>query len=373
MNFNIDTYQLLEGIPSNSGDLTYILETANNKYNNALWKSFTDVLPASNSKNFSSIVQSTGIVVKASVLGAEGKKPLRSFENDSLYTDSIHKIGHGFAVTQSDINTIKELNLINPNIGDRMLEKFLERATAIIGGFHATWNDWIFQALSTQTIVLGPLGAASDKKYTIDLRTPSGNKMVTQGSANWFDADPTKYNILTDLKLMNKKADDVSVNMPADRVFVCSKALFDLIVADAGVVTAIKARMPLQNATNAILTDGEIMAGMRALGLPPIVAIDEVSRIEVDGVPTVDAAKFSTSKISLIPVRRLFDLHNSPSDYLEDKNPATVKSFFEGGLIGALESFASDPISVITNMESWSFPAFKNPKWVVSLNTAAHA
>lgn len=366
MNRELTDYQILAGTPQNAGELKVILDTVNNKYNNSIWRTFTDVLPASRSKKFSTIVEETGIVVKASVLGSMGKKPLRSIEGGQMYSDSIHKIGHGFKVDQSDYNAIEELNLVDVNMSMQMTQKYMNRANMVVGGFHATWNDWIFQGLSTQKIVLQNQG----KSVTIDLRTPDKNKLKAKGSAAWFAADDTKFNILEDLKRMNKVADEDWVNMPSNRVFLVAKDLYDQMIMDKGIIEAIKARMPLQNATNVILTDGEIIAGMRALGLPPVVAVDEKSRIEIDGIPTMDSAKFDKNMVTLVPVGRLFDMHNSPSDYLKDTNPATVKSTIEGGLIGAIEIFGSDPIEVVTNMESWSFFSFKNPKNILSLDSS---
>ena len=366
MERQLENYNLLIGTPSTMEDLNYILDTVNKKYNNSLWRAFTDVLPASKNHSFQTIVEETGIVVKASVLGSMSKKPLRSIEGGKSYSDSIHKIGHGFQIDQSDMNAIEELNLVNLNMAAEMVKKYAGRAAAIIGGFHATWNDWIFQALSDQQIVLENQG---QPVYTIDLRVPAKNKLKAKGSAAWFDTDDSKYNIVKDLRRMDKIADEDYVNMSSDRVFVCSKDLYDKIIEDKGLIDAVKARMPLMNSTLTILTDNEIMAGCRALGIPPIVAIDEKSRIEIDGVPTLDAAKFNKNKISLIPVSKLFNMHNSPSDYMKDRNPATIKTSFEGGLIGAIELFESDPIKVITNMESWTFPSFKNPKNIVTLDT----
>lgn len=364
MERHLSVYQALVGVPCNQGELQYILDTVNNKYNNSLWRAFTEVLPASKSKKFSTIVEETGIVVKASLLGSMGKKPLRSVEGAQSYSDSIHKIGHGFKIDQSDMNAIEEMNLVDVNMATEMVKKYMNRANVIIGGFHATWNDWIFQGLSDQTIKLYNQGKLA---YTIDLRTPAGNKLKATGAA-WY-AQGGGYDIIGDLRKMNKRADDNDVNMSSDRVFVVSKALYDKIVADSGVIEAVKARMPLMNSTVAILTDNEILAGLRALGLPPIVAIDEKSRIENDGVPTLDSATFNVNKVSLIPTAKLFNMHNSPSDYLKDQNPATIKSTFEGGLIGAIEIFGSDPIEVVTNMESWTFPSFKDPRKIVSLDT----
>lgn len=366
MNREITNYQILAGTPQNQGELKMILDTVNAKYNNSIWRSFTDVLPASRSKKFSTIVEETGIVVKASVLGSMGKKPLRSIEGGQMYSDSIHKIGHGFKVDQSDYNAIEELNLVNVDMAMEMTKKYANRANMIVGGFHATWNDWIFQALSTQQIALENQG----KKTIIDLRTPDKNKLKVKGGGAWFSSDATKYNILEDLKRMDKIADEDYINMPSSRAFLVSKDLYDKVIVDKGVIEVIKARMPLQNSTNVILTDAEIVAGMRALGLPPMVAIDEKSRIEIDGIPTMDAAKFDKNMVVLVPLSKLFNLHNSPSDYLKDVNPSTVKTTLEGGLIGAIEMFGSDPIEVVTNMESWSFPAFKDPKKIVALDSS---
>lgn len=366
MNRELQNYQVLAGTPSNTGELKMILDQVNAKYNNSIWRTFTDVLPASRSKRFSTIVEETGIVVKASVLGSMGKKPLRSVEGGQMYSDSIHKIGHGFKVGQDDYNAIEEMNLVNVDMGMEMTKKYQNRANMIIGGFHATWNDWIFQGLSNQKITIVNQG----KSIEIDLRTPVKNKLKAKGSAAWFDVDPLKFNIYQDLKRMDKVADEDYVNMPSSRVFLVAKDLYDKMIVDKTLIELIKARMPLQNSTTAILTDAEILAGMRALGLPPMIAIDEKSRIEIDGIPVIDTPKFNPAMVVLVPTTRLFNMHNSPSDYEKDTNPATVKTSFEGGLIGAIEIFGSDPIEVVTNMESWTFPAFKDPKKIVALDSS---
>ena len=365
MNRDYQNYNLYD-LASNVGDFKMLLDTVNNKYNQALWKQFTTVLPASNSHRFSAIVEETNIVVKASPLGAMGKKPLRSFEGGEAYGDSIHKIGHGFKVDQSDLNHIKELNLVNYDLGYEMVKKYMGRAEAIVGGFHTAWNSWIFEALSDQQITLKPQGHTTG--YTVDLRTPAANKLKA-GTAKWFAADGG-YDIIKDLKRMNALADDDSVGMPSNRVFLCSKTLYDKIIADAGVIAAIKAYMILSS--DALqLNDRYIRQQLSvAFDLPPIVPINEKSRIEIDGVPTVDSAAFNVDKIVLVPVTQLFNMHNSPSDYSEDSNPNTIKSAFEGGLIGAIQLYESDPFSLITNMESWSFVSYKNPKWVVSLDSS---
>ena len=87
----------------------------------------------------------------------------------------------------------------------------------------------------------------------------------------------------------------------------------------------------------------------------------------------MDSKAYNDDKVLLVPQTALFDLHNSPSDYTKDTNPAALKTFTEGGLIGAIQLYESDPIKILTNMESWSFLTFKNPKWIISLDHTAHS
>ena len=368
MQTNYLNYSLYD-IVANPGDFKSILEDLNSKYNNSMWRMFTTVLPASRSKNFSAIVEATNIVVKASVLGPAGKKPLRSLEGAELYGDSIHKIGHGFKLSEQDLNKIENMNLANSDIGYRIAKQYFSQASKLIGGFHATWNSWIFQALSKQQITLTPEGGSS---VVADLRTPAANKFVAKGTHEWFNSSGG-YDIIADLKAMNKYADDYT-DMPGNRVYVCSKALLDKIVADAGVIAALKARMILVDSANAVLNESYIRRAISStFEIPVIVAIDERTRKEVDGIPQADSASFDENYISLIPVGALFNMHNSLPNYALDNNPNTIKTSFEGGLIGAIQLFHSEPYSVITNMEAWTFPAFKNPKWIVSLNSGAYS
>lgn len=371
MEIDIQTIGAFQNIPANSGDLKYILDAVNAKYNKSDWKLFATVLPQSESRKFSVLLDETGIVVKASPLGREGQKPLRSFEGAELYSDSVHKVGHGFKVDQADVDALREMNLVNMDLATEIAKKYWNRATAVVGGFHATLNDWIYQAISKQTITIYNQGKST---YTLDLRVSSANKLkVKSSNANWFDADSTKYNIPSDLVRMNERADDDDVMMPKDRVFICSKKLRDKMFKDPTVIAEIKARIPSYS-TDYILTNSKIEEGLRvALDLPPIVAVDYKSRIEVDGIPQLDSASFDEDMICLIPMGQIFDLHNSPSSVRDEKSNAVITTTIEGGLIGVLEKFGADPMVAITNMEAIFFPSFKNTKYIVSLNSAAHS
>lgn len=371
MEIDIQTIGAFQNIPANSGDLKYILDAVNAKYNKSDWKLFATVLPQSESRKFSVLLDETGIVVKASPLGREGQKPLRSFEGAELYSDSVHKVGHGFKVDQADVDALREMNLVNMDLATEIAKKYWSRATAVVGGFHATLNDWIYQAISKQTITIYNQGKST---YTLDLRVSSANKLkVKSSNANWFDADSTKYNIPSDLVRMNERADDDDVMMPKDRVFICSKKLRDKMFKDPTVIAEIKARIPSYS-TDYILTNSKIEEGLRvALDLPPIVAVDYKSRIEVDGIPQLDSASFDEDMICLIPMGQIFDLHNSPSSVRDEKSNAVITTTIEGGLIGVLEKFGADPMVAITNMEAIFFPSFKNTKYIVSLNSAAHS
>jgi len=367
MNSDFRNYNLLTDLTSSDGDLSVIINTVNEKYNNSFWRSLTNVLPASRSKKFQTIVQETGIIVKASVVGSQARKPIRSFEGGAMYGDSMPKIGNSFKFDQGDLNKIEEMNLVDTDMARMAAEKYLKRASDLIAGFHATWNGWIYQALSTQTILLENLGGTTD---TVDLHTKAAHKVKCKGSAGWF-TNGTTAKISDDLQRMNKIADDGG--LPASRIYVCSKVLFDKIVADAGVLAAIKATMPL--ATSDTYLSPKRVAGLisTVFDIPMIYSIDEVSRIEVDGIPILNTADFNVNKISLIPVNKLFNMHNSPSDYIKDTNPAVFKAEAEGGLIGTLQQFESNPISVLTSFESYTFPTFNNPDWIVSLDSTLYS
>ena len=365
---DFNNYSLLD-LATSSEDFSYILNTANEKYNNSMWKSFTDILPPSRSKKFQTIVDETGITVKASVLGPNSKKPLRSFESGNSYVDTMVPIGHGFTYSQIDLNDILELNLVNDRLAQMAAEKYLNRTENMIGGFHAVWNGYLFQAIANQSISLKNIGGGA--VATIDLRTPSTHKLKAKGDKGWFESGTTAV-IVDDLQRMNKVATDVA-NMPLQRVFICSKALLDQIVTDAGVLAGLKASMPLATSDTFISRNKVLAMIQNVYDLPPIVAIDEKSRYESDGKPAVDSADFATNKISLVPMAKLMNMHNSPSNYAMDTNPNTFKSFTEQGLIGSIQILESEPFSIQTNFESWTFPTFKNPKWIVSLDSSAHS
>lgn len=365
MNNDFQRYNLIADLGGSATNFKVIIDTANSVYNNTMWRSMTDVKPASLSKSFTTLEAETGIIVKASNLGSMSKKPLRSFEGAAQSKGSIPKIGHGFKFDQADMNHLDELNLVDTNYATYALSTYTKRAETIIGGFHATWNGWVYEALSNQAINLKDLGGADD---IVDLNVPSSHKLKAKGTKGWFEA-ATDSKIVDDLVRMDKTATDVA-KMPSARVYVCSKVLFDKIVNDPQILARIKATMPFATADTFINPKRIAELIPQVFGIPPIVPIDEASRHEVNGIPILSPSAFNTDKISLIPTMTLFDMYNSPSDYMKDQNSSTIKSFTEGGLIGSIQKYESDPIQIVTNFESYSFLTFKNSKWIVSLNSA---
>lgn len=367
MNKGNDNYNLI-ALASDQSALRLIIDSANAKYNNTAWRAFTEVLPARNNKSFQTIVKETGIAVKASILGATDQKPLRSVEGAQKYNDSILKVGHGIKLDQDDIRNIEEMSLVDSDMATEIVKTYRGRLSTLIQGFHQHWNDWVFQALSDQQLNTQPLGGT---KTVIDLRVPSNLKLKAMGTSAWFaPAVDGKYgyNILADLRRMVKVADK-DATMSANRVFVCSQELFDKIVLDSPLMKTLIATINMQEGASP--DPLELSRRMSAaFGIPPIIPIDEKSRHEVDGIAVVSPNAFNPNKISLIPVSQLLDMHNSPSDYRYDTNPATTKTVTEGGLIGALTSYGSEPFHIRTNMEAWSLITFKNPKSIVSLDTS---
>ena len=93
----------------------------------------------------------------------------------------------------------------------------------------------------------------------------------------------------------------------------------DKMILDANLNTMVKASLGYDT-TNAYISRNRFLNLLsQILDIPPIVIIDEKSRIEVDGVPQLDLASFSNDKVVLVPQMAIFDMHNSPSDYTKDK------------------------------------------------------
>ena len=77
--------------------------------------------------------------------------------------------------------------------------------------------------------------------------------------------------------------------------------------------TMVKASLGYYDTTNAYISRNRFLTLVsQILDIPPIVIIDEKSRIEVDGVPQLDLASFSNDKVVLVPQMAIFDMHNSP-------------------------------------------------------------
>ena len=160
-------------------------------------------------------------------------------------------------------------------------------------------------------------------------------------------------------------------NMPASRVFYISKKLAKKLVKDEALRKIIVASAGYVNLDFVQVSRKRFLSLLSdVLEIPPFVVIDEKSRTEKNGIPMVDPKDFDENKIILAPAGKLFNAYPSLPDYAKDSNPATVKGSTENGIIGSLTRYESEPFAMITNMEAWLFPVFKNPKWLVGLDTS---
>ena len=366
MNRYYDQYQgLLNTFILGSEDLRILLDTANAKYNRASWRNFATFDVPQIGKSFKAIIEETNIIVRASLLSPSGKKPLRSTEGGELYTGSIPKIGHGFKIDQADINFFKELGQVEGDVNDWIARTYINRAAKIIGGFHATWTGWIYQALSTGWIKVTKDQNPDGIPLNVGMKVKPSH-MIGALTKVWSDPDA---DIIGSLQRMVKIATDDSI--PFDYIGM-TKELFDNVVCkNKNVIEALKGRMLIREDILYPFTTREIKERLASgFDLPPIVLFDERSRFESDGIPVDGAPSFDPNAAILLKAGYFFGIKNSPDDYREDKNPAVITSSTENGHIGAIKIFGSEPINVITNMEAWAFPVMKNPNNIVIMDTS---
>lgn len=346
-----------------------LLDTANAKYNQAIWRKYATWGTPSDDKEWIQGQKETPILVRASILGTHSAKPQRNTEGWKYYGGSIAKMGHGFSIDEDDLFAMRKASkLQNVPYANLMTDALIQNSANMLGGVHAELNYMVLQALST--------GAISDVAVDggrFDFRFPiADNRFLTPatsgGAANyWFNKngeENTSANVIKDiLDMQAYLTEDLSLAVDHWKI---SKKLFRKILRHSSVLSAIKARANYYNPDNVNLTDAEIVAALHANGVWPIDVIDHKSRHEVDGVPVADETPAFDEHVmcaynsGLIP----FEMKCTNSIYLDRQSMGGIGtnhnySFVEGR-IAVLTSWEERPIKNVVDCELYAAPVFNN-------------
>lgn len=365
MTHELSLYELFN-IINNSKTLASIVETANAKYNEPIWKLYCDKLDPQVVDVWRRVLEEKEVEVKASVVSANASLPVRSISGGKEMFGNIVRIGHAFKMEATDISDIIKMGVMGDGIQKYYLRKVLNKSTAQVIGIHSRINDMVFQGLSTGKIIFDSDNNPDGIPYEYDLKVPAANKLCCKhATKKWSDDD---YSPLSDLKRMVEVAKKQRISYSH---FEMTQAKFDRLVshpltlAQYRIFAGYSADAPVADIGSDIVWESV----RKKLGLPYVVIVDEMSMIEVDGIPTVSSSSFAPTNVILRGSSSFYDLYNTIPLNRYDNNPATITTAIENEMIVIQKKFQSDPIQEKVGFEAMVMPVAKNPKNVIILNT----
>lgn len=362
-----------------------LLNTANEKYNRAIWRDYADWGTPTNSREWIQGQKETPILVRASVLSASGNKPQRATTGWKTYGGSIPKLGHGFSIDESDLFELrKQSALQSVPFGYLVTDSLIQNSSNMLGGIHNEISRMLLQAMSK-----GEINEVSVDGASYDYKFPVDEKNFIDVTEKWFtvasdgvtltaneSADPIK-----DLKDAQKYITDV-LQLQVDHWKV-SKTLFDALLQHPAVLKRCYARADFRNTnsttiTNLLLSDDEIMAVIHGLGIWPMDVIDFKTVHEEDGKPVADAIPFDVHNIvAASSVQKPFTIKCANSIF-KDRISAgptansTLYSFVENR-IGVLNTWQERPIENIVDFEVYAAPVFRDIHDIAFVTACADA
>lgn len=349
-----------------------LLNTANEKYNNAIWRNYADWGTPSDSREWIQGQRDVPIMARASILSAHGNKPQRSTTGWRTYGGSIPKLGHGFSIDESDLFALREASkLQSVPFGYLVTDSLIQNSSNMLGGIHNEISRMLLQAMST-----GQIKDASVDGTSYDFKFPIDQKNFSTATVKWFtvgkdgvtltaneSADPIK-----DLKDAQKYITDV-LQLQVDH-WKLSKTLYEALLIHPAVIKRCTARVEYRNTTdnnlkNLLLTDEEKLAVIHGLGIWAFDVIDFKTVHEENGIAVPDTLPFDVHNIvAASSVQKPFTIKCTNSIFRDRLSAgptanSTLYSFVENR-IGVLNTWQERPIENIVDFEVYAAPVFRD-------------
>lgn len=365
MTKELSLYQLNQEI-NDAVSLQKMISSEKSKYNNPLWKLYCNKLDPQPIRQWRRFIDEDEIAVKASMVSINSPLPVRSIAGGKELYGSIGRLGHAFTMDAKDIDEINSEGYRGGDIVTHYIKKVRNKITTEIIGVHNAINDMVLQGISKGKMVIDKNNNPDGISFEYDFKVPSANKLCCKhASKTWVDDD---YSPLEDLKRMLQVAKKEGIVVSH---FEMTQEKFDRLTTHPLTIAAFRGLVGLDATTNlTAFGNNAIWEKIRsALSFPKVLIIDEISMIEIDGVPTQNSASFEASNVVLRGEGAFFDLLNSPPLAIYDANPAVVTTSIENKFIVIQKSFASQPVGEHYSVEAQAMPVPKNPKNVIILNT----
>lgn len=360
----------LSQVVSGSKELGKIMDRANEKYNNSAWKFYCDKLDPQPIDEWVKYVDTDETEVRASVLSLNSKRPVRGVSGAEKYFGNLLRMGHAFTLDAKDFYELRKLGYHGDGMIDAYINKYVNKSAAMIQGIHSEINNMVWQGLSTGKIVFDANNNPDGILMTKDLQIPAENKMCCKhASYTWWSDE---YDPIQDLARLRDKAREKGKIVDH---FEMRKETYQRLISHPLVLSRFTnyANLSAGVAVTMYATD-QIWARIRETdNLPDILVIDELSMHEENGIAVSSPKAFKEKTVVLRSSAPSFDLVNTPSINLDDRNPATITTEIDNKFITIQKEFRSDPMAEITSFESINFTVPKDPTAIFILNAGKAA
>lgn len=357
-------YLRLSEILENEGAFQTIIDNANEKYNNEDWKMFSRVMPLQLSRQWNNILDNAEISVMASTLGENDPTPMRAVQGFEKQSGSIPVIGHGFKFGIRDTQEMRDVNMVEDAMLTRLYQKFFDRTSATVQGFHSRLNYWIYQILNSGAMSVDATNSPDGVPFEIKYNVPSENFRVAKGAATakWTNttssstADP-----IADIRLWMDIMKKKNVNNP---VMVMTENTYLNFILHPNVIKQL-ANLNKFSTVEGIANinrDDLWRAIKTTFGLPSILPIDAKFMVEKDGVPTELACPLADNKIALLDIDNAFNVHQAYQSILDQHGANISTTTTENGMIAVLRDSGDRAIETTIEMQAYVAPVLNEPK-----------
>lgn len=342
-----------------------ILDTANAKYNNAIWRQFASWGEPTDDREWKQGVKKTPILVRASVLGTHSEKPQRATQGWNLYGGTLPQVGHGFSITQDDMIELRKIGKLSGlTFGESLVDCFIQNSGNMLGGVHNELSYMVMQALSTGEIHdVAVDGARYDFKFQI----PEENFVSPDPGKNWFNTDGSaneNADVIKDFQDFQKYYTD-TLSLGVDH-WKMSKNLLEKILNHPSVVKAYKANKNYFHPEDVKVVSNDVLQWLHVdMKIWPFQAIDFKSRHEEDGKPVTDAPAFDEHNMAACTrAYRPFEM-KCMNSILVDRAKAgahndSVRTSFVENRIAVQNVWQDRPMENIVDCELYAGPVFNN-------------
>lgn len=372
---NKSVYQRLSEILENEGSFQTIIDNANAKYNNEDWKLFSKVMPLQLSRQWNNILDNAEIAVMASTMGENDPTPMRAVQGFEKQNGSIPVIGHGFKFGVRDVQEMRDVNMAEDAMLPRLYEKFFNRTSVTIQGFHNRLNYWIYQILNGGSMIVNETNSPDGVPFEIKYNVPSNHFRVAKGAATarWTNTTNTSTaNPIADIRLWMDELKKMNVTNP---VMVMTENTYLNFILHPAVIAQLANLNKFQSVEGiANLNRNDLWTAIRTtFGLPNILTVDAKFMVEKDGIPTELACPLEENKIAMLDINNAFNVHQAYQTLLDQHGANISTATTEGGMIAVLRDSGDRAIETTIEMQAYVAPVLNEPKKIIIADVAKNS